>query len=477
VGRARESSKNGSKRGKSESELSSLPLASRAEQYAMGRSLRAKCSRSAHAAWKAPDDRPGTVSLLEESSKGRIPDLIPVRYGRMLRSPFTFYRGAALNMAADLAVTPTTGLRVQACGDCHLLNFGAFATPERRMVFDINDFDETLPAPWEWDVKRLATSFVLACRNNHFRDDVARDAALACVRSYRQHMAEFSQMRILEVWYARIDLEEIVPLIQDRETRKRSLKRLARASEQSVHEHDDPKLAEVVGASAAIKDNPPLIYHLPGEGHEQFTKQVLTAFARYRDSLQEDRRLLLDRFELKDIAVKVVGVGSVGTWCGVILLLASEKDPLFLQVKEARTSVFEPYAGKSVFKNRGQRVVNGCRLMQSASDLFLGWTELGGGTHYHVRRLKDMKIKPMVEVFNPGVMMQYAEVCGWALSRAHARSGEPARISGYLGKSDAFDEAIADFSVAYADQTERDHEVFVKAVQAGELEVVLEGDS
>jgi uncharacterized protein (DUF2252 family) len=474
MGKVRESSKKGSQQRSSERNPAFVPIPSRSEQFEVGRSLRATCPRGSHAVWQAPDSRPDPLSLLEESSRERIPELIPIRYGRMLLSPFAFYRGAALNMAADLAATPTTGLRVQACGDCHLLNFGAFASPERRVVFDINDFDETLPAPWEWDVKRLAASFVLACRNNGFGEDRAREAALACVRSYRERMAEFSQMRILDVWYARIDMEEVIPQIKDEETRKTTQKRLAKARERSAQEHDDPKLAEIAGRTATIKDNPPLIYHLPGEGHEEFTARVLAAFAGYRDTLQEDRRLLLDRHELKDIAIKVVGVGSVGTWCSILLLMASEKDPLFLQVKEARTSVLEPYAGKSICPNRGQRVVTGCRLMQSASDLFLGWTEIEGGPHFHVRQLKDMKIKPLVEVFNPSVMVQYAEVCGWTLARAHARSGEPATISGYLGKSDIFDKAIADFSIDYADQTERDHEILVKAVRAGELEVVME---
>jgi uncharacterized protein (DUF2252 family) len=440
----------------------------------MGKSLRAKCPRQSHAVWQAPDGRPDPLQLLEESNKGRIPQLIPVRYGRMMQTPFTFYRGAALNMAADLAGTPTTGLRVQACGDCHLLNFGAFATPERREIFDINDLDETLPAPWEWDVKRLAASFVLACRHNGFGEDCARDAALACVRSYRERMAEFSDMRVLDVWNARIDVEELIPAIRDKEARKRTQKQLADARNRGVLEHDFPKLVETTGQLPTIKEHPPLIYHLPPQGHEEFMARCRAAFASYRETLQEDRRLLLDRFELEDVAAKVVGVGSVGTWCGVMLLLAGAQDPLFLQVKEARSSVLEAYAGKSIYPNHGQRVVSGYRLMQSASDLFLGWTAGEEGRHFYVRQLKDMKIKPLVEVFPAGVMMQYAELCGWTLARAHARSGEPAKISGYLGKSDAFDKAVADFSIAYADQSERDHAIFMQAVRAGRLEVSIE---
>jgi uncharacterized protein (DUF2252 family) len=444
------------------------------EQYAEGKSLRDKCSRKVHGEWKVADGRPDPVSLLEQSSKGRIPELIPLRYRRMLHTPFTFYRGAALNMAADLAGTPATGLRVQACGDAHLLNFGAFATPERRVIFDLNDLDETLPAPWEWDVKRLAASVMLACRNNGFSEDNARDAVLACVRSYRERMREFSKMRVLDVWYARIDVDELMEYFEDAQGRKRMQKRLAKARARSVLEHDFPKLAEVAGGRSVIKDDPPLIYHdQMYKEQRQFFAEAQAAFAEYRATLQDDRQRLLDRYELRDVALKVVGVGSVGTWCGILLLLASEQDPLFLQVKEARASVLEGYAGRSIYPNHGQRVVNGCRLMQSASDLFLGWVQGKGAQrrHFYVRQLKDMKISALVEVFNRGVMSQYAEVCGWALARAHARSGEPAKISGYLGKSDTFDEAIADFSAAYADQTERDYKVLRKAVRDGRLKM------
>jgi uncharacterized protein (DUF2252 family) len=402
--------------------------------------------------------------------------LIPIRYGRMMQTPFTFYRGAALNMAADLAVTPTTGLRVQACGDAHLLNFGAYATPERREIFDLNDLDETLPAPWEWDVKRLAASFVLACRNNRFSEAVAKDTAQACVRSYREAMARFCEMRVLDIWYATLDVEQMIPKIVDEEARKRAQKILAKARQRSVLEHDFPQLVTTAGLNPEIKENPPLIYHWREQGQTEFTTNVQQAFTQYRDTLQEDRRLLLDRFKLVDIAIKVVGVGSVGTWCAVALLMAGDRDPLFLQVKEARASVLEAYAGKSVHANHGQRVVTGCRLMQSASDLFLGWTESVLGRHFYVRQLRDMKMKMLVEVYSPSVMSQYAEVCGWTLARAHARAGEPAKISGYLGKSDAFDQSVAAFAIAYADQSERDHDILMKAVRAGRLEVFVESE-
>jgi uncharacterized protein (DUF2252 family) len=446
----------------------------RVERLAMGKSLRDKCPRTAHAAWLPPPSRPDPLALLEESSKGRIPQLIPIRYGRMMQTPFTFFRGAALNMAADLAALPATGMRVQAGGDAHLLNFGAFATPERRVIFDTNDLDETLPAPWEWDVKRLAASFILACRNNRFSEDTARDTVLASVRSYREHMAEFSEMRAIDVWYATIDVDKMVPVIEDEVARKRAQKMLAKVRDRNVLEHEFPELVTTAGMAPQIKENPPLIYHRREQGREEFLANVQQAFDQYRQTLAEDRRVLLDRYKLMDIAIKVVGVGSVGTWCAVALLMADEHDPLFLQIKEARASVLEAYAGTSTHANHGQRVVVGTRLMQSASDLFLGWTESKLGRHFYIRQLRDMKIKMPVEVFTATVMRQYAEVCGWTLARAHARSGDPAMISGYLGKSDRFDKAIADFSVAYANQSERDHEVLMQAVRSGKLEVFVE---
>jgi uncharacterized protein (DUF2252 family) len=474
MGKAKKSNRNESPDGPLKNDPAYQIHPTRAELLAMGKTLRDKCPRAAHAVWQPPSNRPDPVELLVQSSQGRIPQLIPIRYGRMMQTPFTFYRGAALNMVADLAVTPNTGLRVQACGDAHLLNFGAYATPERRIIFDLNDLDETLPAPWEWDMKRLAASFILACRNNGFSEAVARDTTLACVRSYREAMAQFSDMRALDVWYATLNFEQIVPQIADEETRKRAQKILAKARQQSVVEHDFPQLATTAGLRPEIKENPPLIYHWREQGHADFTQNVQQALARYRETLAEDRRLLLDRFKLLDIAIKVVGVGSVGTWCAVALLMAGERDPLFLQIKEARSSVLENYAGKSVHANHGQRVVAGCRLMQSASDLFLGWTESLLGRHFYVRQLKDMKIKMLIEVYTPSVMRQYAEVCAWTLARAHARSGEPAKICGYLGKSDAFDQAVTNFSIAYADQSERDHETLMNAVRAGKLEVFVE---
>jgi uncharacterized protein (DUF2252 family) len=450
---------------------------SRATLIARGEDLRQKCPRRSHAVWKAPVDRPEPVQLVEQGNQGRIPDLIPIRHGRMIQSPFTYYRGASLAMAVDLASLPATGARVQACGDAHLGNFRVFATPERNLIFDIHDLDETLPAPWEWDVKRLAASFVIAARNNGLSDKRAQEAVLTCVRSYRERMAEFSEMRALDVWYYRLDADKLADQIEDAEIRGRAKKGLARAKARNAHEYDFPKLADSTSEWPLIRDNHPTIYHTQEHGSDEFDAIVREAFARYRSSLPEERRVLLDRFELRDIAIKVVGVGSVGTVCGVMLLMAGESDPLFLQLKQAGPSVLEAFAGKSVYANHGQRVVQGHRLMQSASDVFLGWTEGRFGRQYYIRQLRDAKIKFPVETFGSAQMMLFAEWCGWTLARAHARSGEPAVITGYLGESDVFDKAIAAFSMAYAEQSERDHASLVKAVHAGKLDAVIERDS
>jgi len=450
------------------------PRPSRQELLARGVEMRKKCQRRAHAEWKAPSNRPDPVQLVEESNMGRIPQLLPIRHGRMIQSPFTYYRGSALAMAVDLANLPTTGVRVQACGDAHLGNFRVFATPERRAIFDIHDLDETLPAPWEWDVKRLAASFVIASRNNGLSEKRAREAVLTCVRSYREHMAEFSEMGMLELWYHSLDAEKLVEDMEDEEMRGRAKKRLAKARALSALEYDFPKLADTGSDLPTIRENPPLIYHVEGVGTKEFNDVLREAFARYRNSLPDERRVLLDRYELRDMTIKVVGVGSVGTFCAIMLLMGGERDPLFLQVKQASESVLERYAGKSVYANHGERVVQGHRLMQSSSDVFLGWTEGREGRHFYIRQLRDAKIKFAIEAFGSAEMYQFAEWCGWTLARAHARSGEPAVIAGYLGDADTFDQAIADFSAAYADQMEKDHEVLVNAVRAGKLEALIE---
>ena len=452
------------------------PRPSRAELIARGEAMRKQCPRSAHAVWSAPPDRPNPLQLIEEANIGRIPELIPLRHGRMLPSPFTFYRGTALNMAVDLASTPTTGFRVQACGDAHLGNFRCFATPERRVIFDIHDLDETLPAPWEWDVKRLAASFVVACRNSSFGDNIARDAVQTCIRSYREAMAQFSVMRALDVWYARFEAEKLIEDIGDAGIRARSRKSLEKAKNECIFEDVFPKLTHGSAEAPSIKDNPPFIYHHLERGEEEFYERIEDVFSRYRESLPDDRRVLLDRYAVKDKAIKVVGVGSVGTVCSVALLMAAANDPLFLQVKEARPSVLEQHAGPSIYPNHGQRVVKGHRLMQSASDIFLGWTQDTSGRHFYVRQLRDMKLKFRIEEFKSPKMVIFAEWCGGTLARAHARSGEPALISGYLGKADTFDRAIADFAVAYADQVELDYDQFKKAVRDGRIEARSDDD-
>lgn len=446
-----------------------VPLPSRAERIARGKALRQHCPRSSHAAWKAPSDRPDPVELVEQANEDRLPELIALRHGRIVSSPFTFLRGTALNMAVDLARTPTTGVRVQACGDAHLGNFRGFATPERRVVFEVNDLDETLPAPWEWDVKRLAASIVVACRAGVI-ERIAEDAVLQCVRAYRTGLATFAGMRALDVWYASSEAGSLFAEIKDARARARAERRLTRAREANAYADVFPELACTKSGSPVIKENPPTIFHHLERGEAQFYATIAGIVALYRESLAEERRVLLDRFRLADMAMKVVGVGSVGTVCSVALLMAGEEDPLFLQVKEAKASVLEAFAGRSVYENHGQRVVVGHRLMQSASDIFLGWTRGRDGHHFYVRQLRDVKVKFPVHKFGATKMLHYAEWCGAALARAHARSGDPSVIAGYLGKSDVFDRAIAKFAVAYADQCERDHAAMKKAVREGRLE-------
>jgi uncharacterized protein (DUF2252 family) len=451
---------------------------SRAERYALGKSLRQECPRTSHSTWKPPADRPDPVHIMLEAERGRLPELLPLRHGRMARSPFTFYRGSALAMASDLAVTPVSGLRVQCCGDAHLSNFGGFATPERRVIFSINDLDETLPAPWEWDVKRLSASFVVACRDNGLSEAAARDVVMTCVRTYRESMAEFSQMKTLELWYYSLGADDLVANIKDPAFRKRGLKRLQKERARSVAEDIFPKLVEHKGEMPVIKDQLPTIFHAEGHPPGEIQDAVMEALSAYRDTLSPSHQSLLDRYELRDAAIKVVGIGSVGTLCWVLLFMAGEGDPLFLQVKEARASVLEQYAGPTVFPNHGQRVVHGYRLMQPASDMFLGWT-MGAleKRHFFVRQLRDIKISIRVETFGAAEMGLYATWCGRALALSHARSGSSVLLSGYMGKADTFDRALASFAVAYADQNEKDHEALDRAVRNGLIEAVVEEPS
>ena len=447
---------------------------SRAELKAMGKALREKCPRTSHAEWKPPHHRPDPVRLVLQADEGRLTELLPLRHGRMVASPFTFYRGSALAMAVDLAGIPSTGIRVQCGGDSHLVNFRGLATPERQVIFAINDLDETLPAPWEWDLKRLAASFVIACRDNGLSESVAEDAVLTCVRSYREHMAEFADMKVLDLWYFAVEAEMLIASVKDSGIRRGAIKNLAKAGESSTSEGLFPKLVGDSGGSPVIKDQLPAIFHAKGHTAGEIHPIVKDAYTRYRETLPPNYRMLLDRYELKDAAAKVVGVGSVGTACWMMLFVAGGGDPLILQVKEARASVLEGFAGKSVYPNHGQRVVNGIRLMQPASDIFLGWTEGRGGRHFYVRQLRDVKIKFAVETFETARMIVFAECCGYSLALSHARSGDAAMISGYLGKSDAFDKALAAFSIAYADQNEKDHAALKRAIRDGKVKAVIE---
>ncbi len=437
-----------------------------AERRAVGRSLRERVPRSSHASWSPAADRSDPIGLLEEQDRSRLAQFVPLRYGRMIASPFGFLRGSAVVMAGDLAATPVTGLQVQMCGDAHLSNFGVYATPERNQVFDLNDFDETLPGPWEWDVKRLAASIVVAGRTMGFTREMNRQAVMGCIRSYRENMWKYGEMGHIDVWYARIDPESLRQFVRrsDRSYVEKELEKARRSSSLVAF----PRLTQKVDGWYRIKDDPPTIMHLDDE---ELAQQLGALVERYSESLQEDRTVLLRKYSFVDVAHKVVGVGSVGTRCYVALLMGSEEgDPLFLQVKQAQASVLEPHLGPSSYLNHAQRVVRGQYLMQAASDIFLGWTALGP-IDFYVRQLRDMKLSVSIESLSESRFVRYCELCGWALARAHARSGDPAQISGYLGSTDTFDRAAASFTEAYADQTERDHDSLVSTAKAGRVPV------
>ena len=439
------------------------------ERRAEGQARRAEVPRSSHAGWRAPPDRPDPITLLEERHRSRVRELVPIRVGRMLVSPFTFLRGAAEVMARDLASTPTSGLRVQACGDAHLLNFGVFATPERHLVFDVNDFDETLPAPWEWDVKRLAASVAVAGRNASFAPEQIDLAVGNMVRAYRVRMAELAAMAPLDVWYDRVDVDGVLAMSRRQDTP--SLPGGEHMIERARH-HTSlaalPKLTELVGGHRRIIEDPPLILH----AHHRFDVPR-RAFDAYLASITRERRTLLDRYEVVDAARKVVGVGSVGTRCHIVLLMDGDGEaPLFLQIKQAEVSVLAPYAGPSECLHQGERVVTGQRLMQAASDVFLGWADGPYGHQYYVRQLRDMKGSVSIDLLGPDDLLRYAMLCGVTLARAHARSGDPAAIAGYLGSGDQFDRAIVSFADGYADQTVADHAALEQAVADGRIEAV-----
>ena len=454
------------------------------ERAARGRSARAECPRSSHAGFElAPDRDP--VAILEAQAASRVPELVPVHYGRMLVSPFTFYRGAAAVMAHDLAATPRAGLRVQLCGDAHLSNVGGFASPERTLVFDLNDFDETLPGPFEWDVKRLAASFEIAGRDREFADAERARAVLNAVRSYREWMRTFAEARNLDVWYARLDVDTIEQKLHAQQAKHQAAtvaKAAAKArTKDSLKAFN--KLTQMVDGEPRIVSDPPLIMSATdlardaGLDFGRVESLIHELFREYRLTLQDDRRHLLEEFRMVDLARKVVGVGSVGTRCWILLLLGRDgDDPLFLQIKEAQESVLEPYLGKSEYDNHGRRVVAGQRLMQATSDIFLGWlrsevTLDGSERDFFVRQLWDWKTSVDLDTILPEGLALYGEVCGFLLARAHARSGDRIAISSYLGKSDTFDRALGEFAVAYADQNERDHAALQKAADEGRFAV------
>ncbi len=480
------------------------------ERRAEGKESRERTPPSTHGTWVPGAERIDPIALLEQQNETREPDLVPVRHGRMMVSPFTFYRGAAKIMAADLEHTPTAGLMVQLCGDAHLSNFGAFASPERQLLFDLNDFDETLPGPFEYDVKRLAASFTVAGRNNGFRNADVRDATLAAVRGYREAMAEFAEMSTMDVWYAHLSEATLMEAIErfvastDSSSKKSSKKKgkkrtkvkaaqmsaakvdakRARRAAEKARTRDSlqalSKLAEVVDGKYRIISQPPIVIPMrelegrQGMSAEQFEHVVHEQFRAYRATLEDDRRHLLERFQFVDMAHKVVGVGSVGARAFIVLLQGRDQnDPLFLQVKEATASVLEDHLPKSRYKQPGERVVRGQRLMQAASDIYLGWTKgVQANRYLYWRQLRDMKGSADIESLSPAALAFYAHWCGWTLARAHARSGDPVAISTYLGQSDAFDKSVTDFAEGYADQNERDYQAFTKAIASGRLNAI-----
>jgi len=440
---------------------------SKTERRNYGKALRNKCPRTLQAEWKPRSKSKDIVDLLQESDIDRIPGLIALKYQRMGVSPFTFYRGAAIIQARDLAKSPVTGITVQACGDCHLANFGGFASPERVLVFDINDFDETFPGAWEWDIKRLGASLVLAARDRSFSKTVANEATRAAAASYRERMCDFAEMKVLETWYERVTIDALKEHFRNDPDMSG---RLSRKQKQALSQNSEavvPKLTAVVDGRRKIKDTPPVLYHFD-EYAQNFQKGHAKFIEDYKSSLQIDRQHLFERYRFEDSAIKVVGVGSVGTRCYLSLLLADEDDPLFIQVKEARRSVLEPPRRKSRYAHQGFRVVEGIRTMQAATDIFLGWARTKKHDYY-LRQFKDMKVTAEVETFKPSTLVGYSTMCGWALARAHAKAGDAAMIAGYLGTNDRFDVALARYSQAYADQAQIDYATFQAAIRSGRL--------
>jgi uncharacterized protein (DUF2252 family) len=450
------------------------------ERGARGKAAREESPRSRHAEWEAWTERPDPVALLEEQAASRVPELVPIRYGRMAASPFAFFRGAAYVMASDLAGTPRSGIRVQLCGDAHLSNFGGFASPERELVFDVNDFDETLPGPWEWDVKRLGASIAVAGRERGFTAKQRRDAVGATVREYREAMHRFAGMHNLDTWYSRLDATTILRRFEQEASalQIKTFRKTAAKGRSKDNARAFSRLAHSVDGEPQIVSDPPLLMRiedlLPTEQAGELQLRIHELLRTYRASLQGDRRRLLERYRFVDLARKVVGVGSVGTRAWVVLMLGRDnEDPLFLQCKEAQPSVLEPFLGKSEFAHHGRRVVEGQRMMQASSDILLGWlraTGIDGKTRdFYVRQLWDWKTSADVEAMAPPGMAIYGRMCGWTLARAHARSGDCIAISSYLGNSDTFDRAIERFAETYADQNELDHRALLQAVASGRV--------
>jgi uncharacterized protein (DUF2252 family) len=441
----------------------------RAAAYAAGKAARARAARSAHAAWDPPPDRPDPLATLRAGDAERMQQLLPVRYARMAQNPFTFFRGAAALMAQDVAPLPHSGIRTQICGDCHILNFGAFATPERNIVFDVNDFDETLPGAWEWDVKRLATSVAIAARHLGMRAKERRRATLSCLATYRTRVAEYARMRVLDVWYASVPETTLLGMIRSAEAR-RSLEASLERALVHTNAHAYPSMVERTGVGLRSVDEPPLIFHADEAALHSI---VASSWERYRRALPLERRALASRFRVADAAYKVVGVGSVGTHSLALLRLNADGDPLVLQAKQAVASVWEPYAGPLPYHGRhGVRVVTGQHLMQAASDVFLAPARATDGNDFYMRQLRDVKTSANVENMTARDLAEHAGFCAWALARAHARAGGvAAAIAGYLGSAAAFDDAVATFAEAYADQNDRDYAALQAAIAGGEIAV------
>jgi uncharacterized protein (DUF2252 family) len=474
-------------------EMSSAPAhLSTEERVGVGKAARTRAARAAHGTWEASSSRPDPVTLLESQAESRVQELVPIRYGRMLVSPFTFYRGAALIMASDLASTPRSGLNVQACGDAHLSNFGVYASAERNLVFDVNDFDETLPGPWEWDVKRLAASLTIAGRDRGFSDPERNGVVLDAVSGYRTEMAKLATMKDLDVWYARMDIEKVLSDVggefglgkkyDDHSLSKAKVKAdktLAKARTRDSMQALD-KLTQVVDGETRFVSDPPLLVPieelLSEDQSAVLNERMHDLLIRYRHTLQSDRRRLLEQFRFVSIARKVVGVGSVGTRAWVILMVGSDgQDPLLLQAKEAQRSVLAEFVGESHYPNQGERVVSGQHLMQASSDIFLGWDDVEGidgvPRDFYIRQLRDWKGSADTDQMTPRSMAIYGRLCGWTLARAHARSGDRIAIASYLGSGKSFDNAIASFSESYADQNQRDFEALQKAANDGRIHV------